>query len=344
MNATDGPPPSRACFRLHRFRPPTGRRGFTLIELLVVIAIIAVLIALLLPAVQAAREAARRMQCNNNLKQIGLALHNYEGVNSVLPAGRSSGTLLWSSLASILPYIEGGNLSNTINYSSPSIPYDGYPSGVDNATAVRTIVNTFLCPSDPKQDRLDPTLGPTNYAANSGTGLQNNGSFRPQDGAGIDGAFFDRSATGFRAVTDGLSNTAAYSEITKGSGTDATGATGGQGPNMQTQNLQGATGNAVTDAFCAGITTFGGQRGREWSRGSYPFATFNHYLTPNNRVPDCLSGNFAGRFAARSYHPGGVNVLFLDGHVQFIKSTVNIATWRAVATIAGGEVVSADQL
>ena len=318
-------------------------RAFTLIELLVVIAIIAVLIALLLPAVQAAREAARRMQCTNNLKQIGLALHNYESVNAVLPAGRSSGALLWSSLSSILPYIEGGNLYNTINYNSPSIPYEGFPSGVDNATSVRQVVNTFLCPSDPKQDRLDPALGTTNYAAVSGTGLQNNGSFRPQDGAGVDGAFFDRSATAFRDVTDGLSFTAAFGEITKGSGTDATGLAGSAAINPRTQNLQGPTGNAVTDAFCGGLTIFGGQRGREWSRGSYPFATFNHYLTPNSRTPDCLSGNFAGRFAARSYHPGGVNALFLDGHVQFVKDTVAIAAWRAVATRGGGEVVSADQ-
>ena len=316
-------------------------RGFTLIELLVVIAIIAVLIALLLPAVQAAREAARRMQCTNNLKQLGLALHNYEGINNVLPAGRSSGDLLWSSLASLLPQIEGGNLANAINFSQASIPYAGQELGVTNATAVRTVVNTFLCPSDPKQDRLDPAFGPNNYVANAGTGLQNGASFRPQDGPGIDGAFFDRSAVAFRSVTDGLSNTAAYSETIKGTGIDST------GPAPQDYRLQlaaGPSGNPVTDEFCAGITSWGGQRGREWARGSFVFATFNHYLTPNSGKMDCLSGNYRGRMAARSFHPGGVNVLFLDGHVQFSKNTVSVATWRAVATVAGGEVISADQL
>ena len=321
------------------------RRGFTLIELLVVIAIIAVLIALLLPAVQSAREAARRMQCTNNLKQIGLALHNYEGVHGRLPAGRSSGDLLWSALASILPLLEGGNLYDTINFSHAAIPYAEQPGGVANATAVRQVVATFLCPSDPRQDRLDPAYGPTNYVANAGTGVPNGGSFRPQDGAGIDGVFFDRSSTAFRDVVDGLSQTAAFAETTKGTGIDATATPGaGAGPDPRTQTLQGPTGIPVTDDFCRGIATRGGQRGREWARGSFVLASFNHYLTPNSRTPDCLSGNHRGRFAARSYHPGGVNVLFLDGHVQFVKDAVGLATWRAIATGAGGEVVSADQL
>src|SRR5205085_672261 len=134
-------------------------RAFTLIELLVVIAIIAVLIALLLPAVQAAREAARRAQCVNNLKQIGIALHNYEGSNSMFPPGRTNYPHLWSSLAQLLPSIEGSTLFNAINYNFPSSVNDApYPA---NTTAETPVIKGFLCPSD-GIDRVNTTFGATN--------------------------------------------------------------------------------------------------------------------------------------------------------------------------------------
>ncbi|AGA24638.1 DUF1559 domain-containing protein [Singulisphaera acidiphila] len=319
------------------------RRGFTLIELLVVIAIIAVLIALLLPAVQAAREAARRSQCTNNLKQIGLALHNYEGTHERLPSARTGSPHLWSALAQILPNVEGGAVFNSINFNHTSLPSATQPLGVTNTTSVSSIIATYLCPSDPRQARLDPGFGPNNYVANAGTGLQNGGSFRPEDGPqAIDGVFFERSGVRYAEITDGLSNTAAFSETIKGTGLDTAGAAPqdrllqyGQGPSL----------TPVTDAFCAGsITLWGGQRGREWARGSFIYASFNHFLTPNNQAFDCLSGNVGGRMAARSFHSGGVNVLFADGHVQFAKNTVSVSTWRAIASRNGGEVISADQL
>jgi len=319
------------------------RRGFTLIELLVVIAIIAVLIALLLPAVQSAREAARRMQCTNNLKQIGLAVNNYEGTHGRLPSARTNSPHLWSALAQILPNLEGGSLHNAINFSHGSLPTAARPGDYANTTAAATIVAAFLCPSDPRQDRLDPGFGPNNYVANAGTGLQNGGSFRPQDGPErVDGVFFEGSSVRSSEITDGLSNTAAFSETTKGTGVDTPGATPQDRAN---QYAQGPSLTPVTDAFCTGsIALWSGQRGREWARGSFIYATFNHFFTPNAKAYDCLSGNVGGRMAGRSYHSGGVNVLFCDGHVQFAKDSIGLAAWRAIATRDRGEIVSADQL
>lgn len=188
--------------------------GFTLVELLIVLAIIGVLVALLLPAVQAAREAARRLQCQNHLKQIGLALQNYEGISRCLPGARTGTPHLWSGSAQILPHLEGNAVFDAIDFKYS-------PLQAANAAAVRSIVPTYLCPSD-SPDRLHPNFGPNNYVANAGTGVQSAGSFRPEDGL-QDGVFFDRSAIRFAQVTDGLSNTAAYSETIKGTGADSTG-------------------------------------------------------------------------------------------------------------------------
>ncbi|AGA24651.1 DUF1559 domain-containing protein [Singulisphaera acidiphila] len=308
--------------------------GFTLIELLVVIAIIAVLIGLLLPAVQSAREAARRIQCTNNLKQVGLALHNYVGTHELLPPGRGATPLVWSSLASLLPFLEGSTVYNTLNFSIT-------PLDVSNSTGVATIISTFLCPSDTKQDRIAATYGPNNYLANVGTGLQNGGSFRPQDGTEeIDGLFFDRSSIRFAAITDGLSNTAAFSETIKG---DGIGSSGLKARDPIRQYALGS-GLPVTDSFCAGLTMWLGTRAQEWGRGSFTYTTFNHFLTPNSASSDCISGATGGRMAARSFHSGGVNVLIADGHIRFVKNSISLATWRAIATRSGGEVISADQL
>ena len=306
-------------------------RGFTLIELLVVIAIIAVLIALLLPAVQQVREAARRTQCKNNLKQIGIALHNYESMHLRLPSARTGSPHLWSALAQILPYIEGGNVFAAVDFEL------GVLDPV-NTEAVRTRIPIYVCPSDSGPDRLHDDFAPTNYVANAGTGRQNFGSFRPEDGPeSIDGVFFDRSSVRFAEVTDGLSNTTAFGETLRGSGTDIT------SPDLQDERRlfrKGPQLTAVTDSFCASQTFWSGQRGREWARGNLNSASYNHYLTPNNVLPDCLSGNVMGRLAPRSDHAGGVNELFLDGHSRFISDTVDLQVWWGIASRNGGEVVT----
>lgn len=329
-------------------------RGFTLIELLVVIAIIAVLIALLLPAVQAAREAARRIQCVNNMKQLGLAIHNYESSNNVLPAARYGYPYLWSSLASLLPFIEAANMSNALNFSFYA-SVNQLPV-VQNATAEATVVAMFLCPSDGVM-RVDTNWGATNYLACAGTGTINNGNFNIVAGAQLpDGPMYNTSSVRFAQITDGLSSTTAYGETVLGTGTNTT--PGSVPPaNAKRQFALFNTSGYFTNTLpasqfvlpstfipsCQTPDTWAGDRGREWPRGSFFMASYNHFYTPNSKYPDCTdSGRNAGVSGPRSFHAGGTNLLFLDGHVSFVKDSVSLSTFRSIATIGGGEVLSAD--
>jgi prepilin-type N-terminal cleavage/methylation domain-containing protein/prepilin-type processing-associated H-X9-DG protein len=383
-------------------QPRSSRRlaaGFTLIELLVVIAIIAVLIALLLPAVQSAREAARRAQCTNNLKQIGLAFMNYESANNtfsmttilvpcptVAPGTKIDWTCggyqsSWSAFARSLPFMEGSPMYNAINFN---LTY----SDPTNTTVSFTPVAFLYCPSDPGSHIDDLSLGGTGDATTSyGTcdgdwyvysfvysvpytiGPQNRTMFGPN---------YSRRIAG---VTDGLSNTLMAAEGYIGhaqmrscmtSPNAPSDAITGQwtptnvplpGPNSQ-QALAALIASCGT---ATGKVKAGGPIGHtRWANGGVYYSGFTTAMPPNGSVTavsravgfsnagqnlqmdwDNIDENDGGptymSLTASSLHPGGVNTLFGDGSVRWVKNSVSPVTWRALGTVAGGEVVSADQ-
>ncbi len=319
------------------------RHAFTLVELLVVITIIGILIALLLPAVQAAREAARRMQCTNNLHQLGIGVQNYLNTHRVFPMNRTGQTMQnWSALAMIAAYVEQANMYNRLNFRLD--PYQtttgaGTTSnpGVNQEVA-QTVVDAFLCPSDPGGVINADKLAPTSYLFNVGSGTVNNGSISVSSttGLGPDGIAYQGSAVRMAEITDGTSNTLAIGESTRGLGANQVAFVSNLKQHVRKTSV--FNGGCVNpDRTNASI--WYGDRGEMWISGSYPNAAMTFFYSPNSTSPDCINGmSTSARMGPRSYHPGGANVLFCDGHVTFLADTLEQATMQALATRAGGEV------
>ncbi len=315
------------------------RRAFTLIELLVVIAIIAVLIALLLPAVQAAREAARRSQCINNLKQLGIALHGYHDAWNALPPCDYIYPFNFPTHVGLLPYMEQQALYNQCRFYNVDGKTPNAWTGL-NLTVAQTKVAVFQCPSDFGGVPGSTSAG-TSYSSCAGTGFDPNVGDYDGNYTTIDGAFTQQKYFSFAGITDGLSNTAAFSESVYGDGTpDGTAIAGTVDPSKLAILLPGGTLTSL--ANCKG-GTYTGQRNVLWTLGGYVNSVYNHFTTPNSPTLDCFNVyDNPGLKAARSRHPGGVNLGLCDGSVRFVKNSVSLITWKALATRNGGEVISSD--
>jgi prepilin-type processing-associated H-X9-DG protein len=314
--------------------------------LLAVIAIIAVLIALLLPAVQAAREAARRSQCTNNLKQLGLALHNYASSWDCFPPFCAVPTnfvaLPYSVHSRLLQFLEQGTLFNQINFS---LTFE------IQTTVTATRVSTFICPSEinvqPFQNGAT-TYQPTTYGANVGTWFV----WDPVTQQRGDGAFLVDQSSRPASFTDGLSNTVGFGEVKTYLGV----VHNGHNPDVL---------NAPVPTTPAQLAALGGSyvpsvSYTEWIYGITPYTAISTVFTPNTfvaslqgaqQVDISFTSSALGSslidmtYAActsRSYHPGGANALLMDGSARFFKSSINMQTWRALGTRAGGEVISSD--
>ena len=329
------------------------RKGFTLIELLVVIAILSLLTALLLPAVQQAREAARRTQCRNNLKQMVLALHNYECSYQCYPPGSIvSHQESWSVQARLLPFLDQGNAYHRVRLDLEWSDPVNLASGVQ-----KLVIPVFSCPTDPHSDEFcydgpfEGVVKPNNYGFNFGTWFV----YDPRNGRGGDGCFYPNSAISPKSVTDGMSQTLVCSEVRT----------------FQSSFLNTVNPGAAIPTSPAAFSQWAGaaefelgpelndNRGHtEWCEGLVMDTGFTTVFTPNTKVPYLHSDgrtydiNYNSRqestslteptyaaVTARSYHAGMVHAGLLDGSVRSVSDSIALDIWRALGTRAGSEIV-----
>jgi len=326
-------------------------RGFTLMELIVVIGVIGILAGLLLPAVQAAREAARRAQCADHLKQMTLATLAFESARGGFPPSEFIGPLLqtkpaiWGSYpphVMILGDLGQTDLFNSINLQSPTLHLRQVP--YENATAGMNSLAVFLCPSDPNS--ATHAFAPVSYRAN--LGVRQLRQIGPSTFLSVFTGLFQvvrmpAQTIPVAAVRDGLSNTLAYSEKPVGSGP--------QPPSPFRDWVDDSSVIADPDQVLAEClveslhprrhVAYQTNGGASWMHTGAIYTGFLAIASPNSPIPDCgnAGGIGEGLFTARSYHPGGVNASMADGSVRWFRSTIDQNVWRALATIDGGEVI-----
>lgn len=324
------------------------RNGFTLVELLVVIAIIGVLTGLLLPAIQAAREAARRTQCTNKVKQMGLAALEFHDAHRKFPIARQGDEDSFGQHTELFPFLEEGNVSLTFNFSIPA-----------NMNPARFItIDAFLCPSDIDDRMLNKDVsanqfnwGKNNYRACAGSEFgQTINNQTPQAKELNNGLFLTNEAISLRQVTDGTSHTAIFSEAIRGDAND-------DSLEIESDLFQIGNGNgtntsdkvytkcmAIDFSMALGASKQTSYAGRNWINGNYMTTRYNHVMLPNTW--SCSRGNSpnnnGGAVTASARHSGGVNLGLADGSVRFVSNGINLATWRALASRSGNETIDGD--
>jgi prepilin-type N-terminal cleavage/methylation domain-containing protein/prepilin-type processing-associated H-X9-DG protein len=316
------------------------RKAFTLIELLVAIAIIAILIGLLLPAVQRVREAANRIQCQNNLKQMSLAVLNYENSFGFFPVGRGYPDMMSLSVHSqILQWMEQDCLCTSMNMMAG-------PMDPGNMESMATTVKIFLCPSD-STSAIPAGMAGTNYRANEGTSLAY--YYGASDPTGVNasqpppnGVFVANASYRIADITDGTSNTAMFSEHIIGDFSNAIETPNGDTFNPGTTPATADQAISQCDAIDITDLAFQGESnvGAPWIYGYHSTSSYWHSAPPGSR--SCEFGSSRIMTTANSKHPGGVNVALCDGSVHFVTNDIALNVWRALGTRNGGEVVNMD--